>query len=106
MHPEIDEIGYHCRDYFVKQWDRFRHLHWGDLAHSTHLRGAGTYDAETGEERLPGEGHPGHRHPRGRRAAARTSTTSTRPPSTSRPSRPTRRRSSCPNAGEVLFRLR
>ena len=24
MHPEIKEIGYHCRDYFVKQWDRFR----------------------------------------------------------------------------------
>ena len=52
MHPEIDEIGYHCRDYFVKQWDRFSHVHWGVLAHSTHLRGAGTYDAETGEERL------------------------------------------------------
>ncbi len=51
-HPEILEIGYHCRDYFVKQWDRFRHVHWGTLAHSTHLRGAGTYDAETGEERL------------------------------------------------------
>ena len=52
MHPEIVEIGYHCRDYFVKQWDRFSHLHWGVLAHSTHLRGAGSYDAETGEERL------------------------------------------------------
>ena len=52
MHPEIAEIGYHCRDYFVKQWDRFKHLHWGVLAHSTHLRGAGTYDASTGEERL------------------------------------------------------
>ena len=52
MHPEILEIGYHCRDYFVKQWDRFKHIHWGVLAHSTHLRGAGTYDAETGEERL------------------------------------------------------
>ena len=51
-HPEIHEIGYHCRDYFVKQWDRFKHVHWGTLAHSTHLRGAGTYDAETGEERL------------------------------------------------------
>ncbi|POX40043.1 hypothetical protein C3486_15425 [Streptomyces sp. Ru73] len=51
MHPEIADIGYHCRDYFTKQWDRFRHLHWGVLAHSTHLRGAGTYDAETGEER-------------------------------------------------------
>ena len=51
-HPEIHDVGYHCRDYFVKQWDRFRDVHWGVLAHSTHLRGAGTYDAETGEERL------------------------------------------------------
>jgi hypothetical protein len=49
MHPEIEEIGYHCRDYFVQQWERFRHLHWGVLAHSTHLRGAGSYDAERGE---------------------------------------------------------
>jgi nickel-dependent lactate racemase len=49
MHPEINEIGYHCRDYFVKQWDRFKHVHWGVLAHSTHLRGAGTYDEELGE---------------------------------------------------------
>jgi lactate racemase len=51
-HPQIHEIGYHCRDYFVQQWDAFRHIHWGVLAHSTHLRGAGTYDAATGEERL------------------------------------------------------
>jgi hypothetical protein len=43
-HPQIATIGYHCRDYFVKQWDRYRHLQWGELAHSTHLRGAGTYD--------------------------------------------------------------
>jgi hypothetical protein len=33
----------------VHQWDRFRHLHWGVLAHSTPLRGAGTWDAELGE---------------------------------------------------------
>jgi nickel-dependent lactate racemase len=51
-HPEIHEIGYHCRDYFVAQWERFSHVPWGVLAHSTHLRGAGTYDAATGEERL------------------------------------------------------
>ena len=51
-HPEILDIGYHCRDYFVKQWDRFADVPWGVLAHSTHLRGAGSYDAETGEERL------------------------------------------------------
>jgi nickel-dependent lactate racemase len=50
MHPEINEIGYHCRDYFVKQWDRFCHHHWGVLAHSTHLRGAGTWDEEAGEQ--------------------------------------------------------
>lgn len=49
MHPEISEIGYHCRDYFVKQWDRFSGVHWGVLAHSTHLRGAGAYDPEHGE---------------------------------------------------------
>jgi nickel-dependent lactate racemase len=49
-HPEIDQIGYHCRDYFVKQWDRFRVVPWGVLAHSTHLRGAGTYDEDTGVE--------------------------------------------------------
>jgi hypothetical protein len=51
-HPEINEVGYHCRDYFVKQWDRFRVVPWGVLAHPTHLAGAGTYDETTGEERL------------------------------------------------------
>lgn len=49
VHPEIVELGYHCRDYFVGQWDRFRHVPWADLAHSTHLRGAGTWDAVRGE---------------------------------------------------------
>jgi nickel-dependent lactate racemase len=39
----IEEIGYHVRDYFVAQWERFAHVPWGILAHSTHLRGAGTY---------------------------------------------------------------
>jgi nickel-dependent lactate racemase len=46
----LDEIGYHCRDYFVKQWARFRRYPWGVLAHSTHLRGAGSY--ENGAEHL------------------------------------------------------
>lgn len=39
----ILEIGYHCRDYFLKQWDRFQHHPWGVLAHSTHVRGIGTF---------------------------------------------------------------
>jgi nickel-dependent lactate racemase len=46
----IEEIGYHVCDYFVKQWDKFKHYPGGVLAHSTHLRGIGTYDAETGIE--------------------------------------------------------
>ena len=50
VHTEIYEIGYHCRDYFVKQWDKFSDIHWGVLAHSTHLRGAGTYDEIEGEK--------------------------------------------------------
>ena len=45
----IDEIGYHVRDYFLKQWDRFQGYPWGVLAHSTHLRGVGSY--ENGVER-------------------------------------------------------
>ncbi len=46
----IAQVGYHCRDYFVKQWDKYQAFPWGVLAHSTHLRGAGTYDAATGVE--------------------------------------------------------
>ncbi len=41
--------GYHVRDYFVKQWARFREHPWGVMAHSTHLRGIGSYDPDTGE---------------------------------------------------------
>ena len=39
----IRAVGYHCRDYFTAQWDTFAHEPWGVLAHSTHLRGAGSY---------------------------------------------------------------
>lgn len=38
------EIGYHCRDYFHKQWDKFKHYPWGVVAHSTHVRGIGTFE--------------------------------------------------------------
>jgi nickel-dependent lactate racemase len=41
----IEEIGYHCRDYFLSQWDRFSGYPGGILAHSTHVKGLGTYDA-------------------------------------------------------------
>ncbi len=40
----LREIGYHCRDYYLKQWDRFRHYPWGVLAHSCHVYGQGTFE--------------------------------------------------------------
>ena len=40
----IREIGYHCRDYFLKQWEKFKDKSWGVLAHSTHVFGGGTYE--------------------------------------------------------------
>src|SRR5438309_1997676 len=40
----IEAIGYHCRDYFLKQWEKFKHVPWGVLAHSTHVRGIGTFE--------------------------------------------------------------
>ncbi len=46
----IKQIGYHVRDYFVKQPGKFAGIPGGVLAHSTHLRGKGTYDAVTGIE--------------------------------------------------------
>jgi len=46
----LDEVGYHCRDYFVAQPERFARYPGGVLAHSTHVKGLGTYDAATGVE--------------------------------------------------------
>jgi nickel-dependent lactate racemase len=49
-HGEIlAKIGYHVRDYFTKQWDKFKDYPGGVLAHSTHLRGMGNYDPVEGE---------------------------------------------------------
>lgn len=46
----IEEVGYHCRDYFTAQPERFAGYPGGVLAHSTHVKGLGTYDAHTGVE--------------------------------------------------------
>ncbi len=40
----IRQVGYHCRDYFLKQWDQFKDLPWGTLAHCTHVFGGGSYE--------------------------------------------------------------
>jgi nickel-dependent lactate racemase len=48
----IDQIGYHVRDYFLKQWERFKDYPWGVLAHSTHLRGIGTFENQVENPRI------------------------------------------------------
>jgi lactate racemase len=40
----IYEIGYHILPYFLNDWERFKHIPLGVLAHSTHLRGSGVLD--------------------------------------------------------------
>ena len=40
----IYEVGYHILDYFLADWERFKHIPLGVLAHSTHLRGSGVMD--------------------------------------------------------------
>jgi lactate racemase len=39
----IRQVGYHCRDYFTNQPDRFLDIPRGVLAHSTHVRGQGKF---------------------------------------------------------------
>jgi nickel-dependent lactate racemase len=40
----LDRIGYHTRDYFAKQMEKFKGEPLGVLAHSTHVRGIGTFE--------------------------------------------------------------
>jgi lactate racemase len=46
----IDEVGYHVRDYFTKQSERFKSVPGAIKAHSTHVKGIGEYDATTRKE--------------------------------------------------------
>ena len=39
----IEEVGYHVRDFFLKQWEVYSHVPWTVLAHSTHVKGAGKF---------------------------------------------------------------
>jgi nickel-dependent lactate racemase len=48
----IKQIGYHVRDYFTAQWDKFKHIPWGVLAHSTHVKGSGTFEGGVEKPRI------------------------------------------------------
>jgi nickel-dependent lactate racemase len=40
----LEKTGYHVAEYFLKQWDRFRDVPRGVLAHSVHVKGLGSYE--------------------------------------------------------------
>ncbi len=40
----LDKAGYHCREYFLKQMDTFKDVPRAVLAHSTHVKGLGTFE--------------------------------------------------------------
>jgi nickel-dependent lactate racemase len=40
----IYEVGYHILPYFLYNWERFKHVPLGVLAHSTHVRGSGVME--------------------------------------------------------------
>jgi nickel-dependent lactate racemase len=42
----IYDVGYHILPYFLADWDRFKHMPLGVLAHSTHLRGSGVMEGD------------------------------------------------------------
>ena len=67
----IRQIGYHVRDYFLARWDEFKHLSWGVLAHSTHLKGAGSYEGGVEKPRIQVTLATGHQRGRDPRAEPR-----------------------------------
>ena len=48
----ISQIGCHTRDYFTAQWQKYKDVPWGVLAHSTHVKGAGKYENGTEKPRV------------------------------------------------------
>jgi nickel-dependent lactate racemase len=48
----IRSIGYHVRDYFASRMEKFSHIPGGILAHSTHVKGVGTYANGTETPRI------------------------------------------------------
>jgi len=101
----IEEIGYHCRDYFLKQWDKFKHVPWGVLAHSTHVRGIGTF--ENGKEKCRAKVTLASKVPR---AICEKINLSYRDPASIRVADFSNREAEgvlvVPKAGEMLYRLR
>ncbi len=101
----IRRIGYHIRDYFLAQMEKFTDIPGGILAHSTHVRGTGTYIDGVERPRVTvtlATGIP--------EADCRAINLGYRDPATIRPEDWANREEDgvllVPQAGEVLYRLK
>lgn len=47
---QLARVGYHVRDWHLARWEQLQDVPWRVLAHSTQLKGDGTYDARAGEQ--------------------------------------------------------
>jgi len=48
----LRQIGYHGAEYYLRQWERFKHYPWAVLAHSAHVRGEVSYTAGIEKPRI------------------------------------------------------
>ncbi|MBN1837811.1 MAG: hypothetical protein JW820_18285, partial [Spirochaetales bacterium] len=48
----LERIGYHVRDYYLSQMERFREVPRAVLAHSTHVKGLGRYEGGVERSRI------------------------------------------------------
>ncbi len=48
----LDAIGYHTRDFFLARWDEYKDYPWGVVAHSTHVKGIGSYEGGVERPRI------------------------------------------------------
>src|SRR5690606_16294457 len=48
----IERVGYHVRDWFLADWERFADIPWTILAHSTHVRGSGVMEGGVERPRI------------------------------------------------------
>lgn len=48
----LDAIGYHTRDYFLAHWEEYKDYPWGVIAHSTHVKGIGSYEGGVEKPRI------------------------------------------------------
>jgi nickel-dependent lactate racemase len=101
----IDQVGYHIRDYFLKQWERFKDIPRAVLAHSTHVRGTGVFENGVESPRIQvtlATGIP--------EARCQLIQLGYRDPSSIRPEKWKDRENEgilvVPNAGETLYKLR